>query len=111
VIEGLKTQKEGAERTYGSRVWTLKALVFVGPFLVAVRSFCTLQLTVNFMFVPLVRNRFAHALHPAALAFVSYGIVLGQVQVQGKRKRLASTANETNTTLRNSSARSGRAHA
>ena len=34
------------------------------------------------MFVPLVRNRFAHTLHPAALAFVSYGIVLVQVQVQ-----------------------------
>ena len=36
----------------------------------------------NFMVVPLVRNRFAHTLHPAALAFVSYGIVLVQVQVQ-----------------------------
>ena len=82
VIKGLKNKKEGAERAYKARVWTLKALVFLEPFFVAVRWFCTLHLAVNFMFVPLVRNRFAHTLHPAALAFVSYGIVLVQVQVQ-----------------------------
>ena len=51
------------------------------------RWFCTLHLAVNFMFVPLVRNRFAHTLHPAALAFVSYGIVLVQVQVQAWQER------------------------
>ena len=45
------------------------------------RWFCTLHLAVNFMFVPLVRNRFTHALHPAALALVSYGIVVVPVQV------------------------------
>ena len=32
VIKSLKTQKEGAERAYEARVWTLKALVLVGPF-------------------------------------------------------------------------------
>ena len=80
VIKGLKTQKEGAERAYEARLdaeglclpWTF--------FFVAVRWFCTLHLAVNFMFVPLVRNRFAHTLHRAAYAFVSYGIVLVQVQ-------------------------------
>ena len=49
--------------------------LFVGLFFVAVCWFCTLHLAVNFMFVPLVRNRFAHTLHPAPLAFVSYGII------------------------------------
>ena len=32
VIKGLKNKKEGAERAYEARVWTLKALVLVGPF-------------------------------------------------------------------------------
>ena len=91
MIKGLKTQQKGAERTYEARVWTLKALVFVGPFFVAVRWFCTLHLAVNFMFVPLVRNRFAHTLHPAALAFVSYGIVLVQVQVQVQEPKIGLT--------------------
>ena len=39
VIKGLKTRKEGAEREYEARVWTLKALVFVGHFFVAVSWF------------------------------------------------------------------------
>ena len=33
VIKDLKSQQKGAEKTYEARIWTLKALVFVGPFL------------------------------------------------------------------------------
>ena len=32
MIKDLQTRKEGAEKTYESRGWTLKALVLVGPF-------------------------------------------------------------------------------
>ena len=85
MIKDLKTQQKGAEKTYEARVWTLKALVFVGPFFV-VRWFCTHHLAVNFKFVPLVRNRFAHKLHPAALAFVSYGIELVQCIFSRRRR-------------------------